>query len=458
MGRARLGTLYLKSPRAKRWTGAFTHPITGRRVIRTLYSDKQASRAALDQLIRSVERCAEGLEDPHAEKRRRPLTEHIAEYIAHCQHERQAPRHILVKQTQLRRFVEWTGAKRIDDLTLESSERVLRGLVSQGLSARTHNHHRATLLAFMSWAKETDRAGPHALNRLPTLDERCDRRRKRRALTEDELRRLFYVARWRPLAEYGRLVVRRPKEDSNGRATWTRAPLTLDQIAAAVVRARKALSKRPDYVERLERLGQERELIYKTLVLTGLRKGELASLTVGDLHLGHTPPYAVLGARADKARLGAEIPLRPDLAADVRAWLADGLAGLRAQTRRGSLPTPAGSLAESKLFKVPTTLVVALGRDLRVAGIHKHDDRGCAVDVHALRHTFGTHLAKHVMPRTAQAAMRHSTIQLTMSLYTDPRLLEVVTALDALPMVSSSAALRHSVQGSDQPSSVPTPR
>jgi hypothetical protein len=38
-----------------------------------------------------------------------------------------------------------------------------------------------------------------------------------------------------------------------------------------------------------------------------------------------------------------------------------------------------------------------------------------------------------VAPRVAQAAMRHSTIDLTMSVYTDPKLLDVARALDALP-------------------------
>ena len=68
------------------------------------------------------------------------------------------------------------------------------------------------------------------------------------------------------------------------------------------------------------------------------------------------------------------------------------------------------------------------------AGIPKRDDRDRTVDVHALRHTFGTHLSKGgVAPRTAQAAMRHSKIDLTMNVYTDPRLLDVHGALDALP-------------------------
>ncbi|MGD0654980.1 MAG: hypothetical protein ABSA16_11590 [Thermoguttaceae bacterium] len=38
-----------------------------------------------------------------------------------------------------------------------------------------------------------------------------------------------------------------------------------------------------------------------------------------------------------------------------------------------------------------------------------------------------------VAPRTAQAAMRHSTINLTMSTYTDPRLLDVAGAMESLP-------------------------
>jgi hypothetical protein len=65
---------------------------------------------------------------------------------------------------------------------------------------------------------------------------------------------------------------------------------------------------------------------------------------------------------------------------------------------------------------------------------------GEAVDVHALRHTFGTLLSKGgVAPRTAQSAMRHSDMRLTMNVYTDPRLLDIAGAVDALPMLSIDA-------------------
>src|SRR5262249_32006091 len=64
---------------------------------------------------------------------------------------------------------------------------------------------------------------------------------------------------------------------------------------------------------------------------------------------------------------------------------------------------------------------------------------GRKLDVHALRHTFGTLLSKGgVAPRTAQEAMRHSDIDLTMNVYTDPKLLDVRGALDALPMLPLS--------------------
>ncbi len=79
-----------------------------------------------------------------------------------------------------------------------------------------------------------------------------------------------------------------------------------------------------------------------------------------------------------------------------------------------------------------------LNRDLAAAGIDKTDERGRTIDVHALRHTFGTLLsASGVAPRTAQAAMRHSKIDLTMNVYTDPKLLDIHGALNALPSLNA---------------------
>jgi integrase len=239
---------------------------------------------------------------------------------------------------------------------------------------------------------------------------------------------------------------------------------------------------RPEVQRRLDRLGQERALIYKTLVLTGLRKGELASITVGQLDLSSPMPSLVLKAADEKNREGSTIPLRADLVADLRGWLADKATALQEavsttpvvrfdskhQNRRrrhqgdsmGSEGRSCLSLtamptlpADTLLFDVPDKLVRILDRDLVAAGIarrvtgadgkvriDKRDERGRTVDVHALRHTFGTLLSKGgVSPRTAQAAMRHSNVNLTMNTYTDPKLLDVAGAMDSLPALPLGA-------------------
>lgn len=92
------------------------------------------------------------------------------------------------------------------------------------------------------------------------------------------------------------------------------------------------------------------------------------------------------------------------------------------------------------MFNIPEGLIRILDRDLAAAGIPKRDDRGRTVDVHAMRHTFGTHLSKGgVGLQTAQAAMRHSKPELTANVYTDPRLLDVAGALAALPSLPLDA-------------------
>jgi len=103
--------------------------------------------------------------------------------------------------------------------------------------------------------------------------------------------------------------------------------------------------------------------------------------------------------------------------------------------------------AATPVFDVPAGLIRILDGDLIAAGVARRvevapgkwkidetDERGRTIDVHALRTTFGTLLSKaRVSPRTAQAAMRHSSINLTMNVYTDPMLLDVHEALNALP-------------------------
>ncbi len=78
----------------------------------------------------------------------------------------------------------------------------------------------------------------------------------------------------------------------------------------------------PERVAELERLGHERALIYKTLILTGLRKNELRTLTVGELSFGDVP-FLVLRSANEKNGKGSTVPLRSDLAAELQQWTRD---------------------------------------------------------------------------------------------------------------------------------------
>ena len=114
------------------------------------------------------------------------------------------------------------------------------------------------------------------------------------------------------------------------------------------------------------------------------------------------------------------------------------------------------------LFTVPKGLVRILDRDLQAAGIDRRDERGRSIDVHALRHSFGTLLSKGgVAPRTAHAAMRHSTIDLTMNTYTDPKLLDVHGALDSLPSLNlnpSDSTVRNAMRATGTDHQAANPR
>ena len=88
-------------------------------------------------------------------------------------------------------------------------------------------------------------------------------------------------------------------------------------------------------------------------------------------------------------------------------------------------------------------------RDLRFAGIPKHDARGRTACVHSLRYSFGSLLASSEVPaRVTQAAMRHSSIDLTMNVYTDPRLLDVQSALRVLPELPLETVASQEASGS----------
>jgi hypothetical protein len=93
-----------------------------------------------------------------------------------------------------------------------------------------------------------------------------------------------------------------------------------------------------------------------------------------------------------------------------------------------------GALDGAALFDVPANMCRVFDADCAAAGIVKRDGAGRVVDVHALRHSFGTMLARAGVPlQLAQKAMRHSTPVLTANVYTHLGLMDVAGAVERLP-------------------------
>jgi integrase len=374
---------------------------------------EDAARQVLADLERRAERVRAGLISPAeartAEHLAKPIGEHVAAYLTSLEASGASPKHVAESRRVLEAVLAGCGFPTLAAFDRATVEHWLNERRKAGTSARTRNIDLTRLIAFANWLIANGRLLTNPFNGIPKALESADTRRRRRAMPEAELVQLLDVARRRPLLEA--LTVRKGKRKGEAYA-----------------------NVRPEVRERLDLLGRERALMYKTLVLSGLRRNELASLTVAQLKLNATTPHVELEAADEKNREGNAVVIRPDLAADLRSWLDDMLARHQSEAREHGRPIPARLPGETRLFVVPEKLVRILNRDLKLAGIPKRDERGRTLDVHALRHTFGTLLSRGGVPlRTAQAAMRHGDPSLTANVYTDPKLLDVAGALDALP-------------------------
>ena len=398
--------------------------------------DEQAASQVLADLLSEAEKVRSGILTPdesHAARyAARPLTKHFADYLDFLKAKTVRGRKVSAAhrgnvEQQLDRLARECGFQRIGDMTRQRVIRWMNAQADTGVMApRTVNTHRAAMVAFCNWAVKNQRLISNPLEGLSKADE-SEVRRKRRPLGLEEITALLEAAATRPLLDA--LTIRRGK--------W---------------KGQQTAKVRDVERERLIRLGQERVLIYKTLIYTGLRKGELASLTVSALHLDDERPYAELAAKNAKSGKGAGIPLRADLAENLRNYLADRLSDYRRRTLAdGRTECPEALPGKMKLFNIPRDFVKVFDRDLLAAGlarkvenpetgktrIDKADTEGRTVDIHSLRHTFATMLSKaNVAPRMAQELLRHSDIRLTMNTYTHLQLVDTAGAVEALPDIS----------------------
>jgi integrase len=353
------------------------------REVSTGETSKDAAQFKLAELMKRAQRVRSGVisaaEDAIADQQATLLEDHFGDFRSHLEAKQAGQTHCNNVISYLKRLAAKLNWKAMRDIERTAFDRWLAERTREAaaaetdedrlktMSARTRNAYRNAWVSFCNWAKENNRLASNPLATAPKANEKSDPRRQRRAMTEAELNQLLEVAR------------RRPLEDAR-------------TVRAGKHKGKLVAKLSPETIERLEQLGRERSLIYKTLVLTGLRKSELASLTIGQLHLDAELPYAELAAADEKNREGSSIPLRRDLADDLQAWISEKQAATRGVLKIGAPESL--EFSRMTVFDVPAGLVRILDRDLARAKIAKRDDRGRTLDVHALRTSFGTLLSK----------------------------------------------------------------
>lgn len=120
-------------------------------------------------------------------------------------------------------------------------------------------------------------------------------------------------------------------------------------------------------------------------------------------------------------------------------------------------------VAGKRLFDLPEQITRVFDRDLVHAGlatvdkegkIEKKDVHGRTLDVHCLRHTFITMLAKSgVSLQVAQKAARHSDPSLTSNIYTHIQLADVSDAINTLPALPAQVGEKDAVSAVSRVSS-----
>ncbi|MCZ6835828.1 MAG: tyrosine-type recombinase/integrase [Planctomycetota bacterium] len=376
------GTLFKRDDRSC-WIARWYDHAGKRQEQSTRTTDKAAAERILKKRVADVALRRDGVIDPRQDRYsiegRKPLTDHIADYIAHCRRAGQAPHHVDQKERHLDRMMIGCGATRLADLTADALERHLGGLGEDDLSARSINFARQIAVAFMSWCFKTGRSERNPLTVVPRLDERKDRRRVRRSLTDDEM---------------------------------------VAQLAVAEPRGRKAW--------------------YLAAVLAGLRKGDLQRLIWTDVDFD-AGTIAIPQGKAKRCDL---IPMHPQLADVLKRRCDASMAMPKAKVFPQTVTDLTrlkdflrAGLAHEVIVRDTDGKPVMIGKGKRErpkTRIETIDEDGRVIDLHAMRTTLGTNLARAgVAPQIAQRIMRHSDYRTTLRHYTVLGLTDTTKAVAA---------------------------
>lgn len=323
----------------------------------------------------------------------KPLADHLTDFETSLKAKNNTDDYVTLKISRIRRILEGCKLRYLSDISGSKLQAYLAELRngSDKVSHQTSNFYLQAFQQFCRWLHIDRRAGESPIRHLQGLNVKLDQRHPRRALSLDEFSWLLHATENGP--------------------------------------------------ERGNVSGAERALLYRVAAETGLRANELASLTVGSFQLGVELATVTLLASNSKHRRQDILPVKKSTAVLLKQHFAS-------------------KMPAAPAFKMPTQSMRAkvMKRDLEAARaqwLNSADDpeaqekmlqldfllykdsAGRFADFHSLRHTTGSFLAAAgVSPKVAQTIMRHSDINLTMSLYTHSYRENEASAVENLPDLS----------------------
>ena len=236
-----------------------------------LCEDRQASEMMLAEHKKRVALASVGVTNPFEPHELRPLLKHLEDYAAYLASKGNTLRYVGEAVAKCRAVIEGCRFQRIPDLSASRVQEYLGGMGRQGLSRTTTNGYLQATKSFIGWLVKDGRSGENRLAYLRALRTDTDVRVQRRALTDDEARRLLAAA------EAGPVV--------------------------------------------LGVSGTLRALTYRLVLTTGLRANEVRSLTWKSFDLSPEPTVMVEAAYS-KHRRRDVLPLTRSMAEALRRWKA----------------------------------------------------------------------------------------------------------------------------------------
>jgi len=363
-----------KLERVQRGRGPACYVLTyadaqGKRHRKALSSDRRVAERLRSELIQRRDLELAGLGGEAGMDR--PLPELVDAYLGDLR-TRASPRHVLNTRIGLREILTAIPATRAIDLRPVMLIEYRARRLATGVSVRTANLACDRLRSCLNWCAQLELIARNPITRLPRLKEtEATKRYRRRALSEKEIDAFLAAAREddRVIAEEGSL---------SGLARVPQHPL------------------------------------WKALLETGARYGELVAVRWSDVDLDGRA--LLLRAENTKAGRDREIPLLPALTDELRGLRQEHVRVLQRPLRPDDrvFLTPRGCA-----WCAPTNNIMRIfDRLLEAAGIDRVDPQGRKLDVHALRHTMATRLARAGAPLVqVQQILGHSDPKLTARVY-----------------------------------------